>query len=85
MKKSKRSSKVYQQAAWFDKIEIKKYSIDIMKKIKMTNEERKLMSALGRNGGKQTLEKYGREYFSELGKKAAEKRWKKSIHNPLDE
>ena len=33
--------------------------------------------SLGSLGGKATLEKYGKEHFSNAGKKGAEKRWGK--------
>lgn len=34
--------------------------------------------SLGKKGGKKTKEKYGKNYYSEIGKKGAEKRWKKT-------
>lgn len=38
----------------------------------------KYMSELGKKGGRANVEKYGREKFSEMGKKGAEKRWGKN-------
>jgi len=55
----------------------------------MTKREKNPIAvALGRNGGKKTLKKYGKEYFKKLSKKAVKARKKKHIHKnhnqPLD-
>lgn len=36
---------------------------------------------IGKKGGKAKKKKYGKQAFSEMGKKGAQKRWSKSVDN----
>ena len=44
----------------------------------LTKEEKLAYATIGRRGGLATVEKHGKNYMSELGKKGMEKRWQKS-------
>jgi len=48
-----------------------------MTKTKFTKEQKEVMSAIGRIGGKNNVKKHGKKHMRELGKAAAEKRWSK--------
>ena len=45
---------------------------------------KEVMSLMGRKGGKSNLTKYGKEYFSEIGKLGMEKRWGKLSNKQKD-
>jgi len=48
--------------------------------MKLTNEQRQLFAKVGRHGGQKTVEKYGKNHFSILGKKGAEAKKLKKLN-----
>ncbi len=47
-------------------------------------ERTKKLKEGGRNGGNKTLEIHGKKHYEEIGKKGAEKRWKKEIVTEIE-
>lgn len=41
---------------------------------------REAATIIGKKGGKTTKKKYGKKYYSELGKKGMKSRWNKNHH-----